>query len=99
MDSVRAYYLPADSTSDIDASHPVSVQQLNALGWKLSHVGDSHDEIEQGGRKLAQELGFPVTQKGCIIPFSFNPEKNAAMMDPEMVALLMKAVERLGLRE
>ncbi|KAF9037909.1 hypothetical protein BDP27DRAFT_1435525 [Rhodocollybia butyracea] len=94
MDPVRAYYLPTDSTSAIDASGPpVSVEQLDALGWKISNVGDSPDEVEQAGRKLAQELGFPVTQKGCSLPFSFNPEQNAAMMDPEMVALLMKAVK------
>ncbi|KAF9065485.1 hypothetical protein BDP27DRAFT_1424797 [Rhodocollybia butyracea] len=85
MAPIRAYYLPADSTPDIDASHPVSVEHLNALGWKLSSVGGSHDEIEQAGRKVAQELGFPVTQEGCIIPFNFNPEKNAATMDPEVI--------------
>ncbi|KAF9065778.1 hypothetical protein BDP27DRAFT_1366164 [Rhodocollybia butyracea] len=93
MASIRAYYLPADPASEIDTSHPVSVEELNALGWKMFSVGGSHDEIEQAGQKLAQKLGYPVTQEGCIIPFNLELEKNAAAMAPEMATLLMKAAE------
>ncbi|KAF9065763.1 hypothetical protein BDP27DRAFT_1424509 [Rhodocollybia butyracea] len=91
--AVRAYYLPANPASAIDASRPVSVEQLNALGWKISFVGGGYNEIEQAGRKLAQNLGYPVTQEGCIVPFSFDLAKNAAAMTPQMTALLMKGVE------
>ncbi|KAF9062321.1 hypothetical protein BDP27DRAFT_1368909 [Rhodocollybia butyracea] len=91
--SIRAYYLPTESASAIDASHPASVEQLSALGWNISSVGGSPDEITQAGQKLAQELGFPVTQEGCIAPFDFDIEKNAAKLAPEMAALLMKVAE------
>ncbi|KAF9065776.1 hypothetical protein BDP27DRAFT_1549113 [Rhodocollybia butyracea] len=93
MASIRAYYLPAESASDIDASHPVSVEQLSTIGWRISSVVGRSDEIEQAGQKIAQELGFPITQEGCIIPFNFALEINAATMAPEMAALLMKAAE------
>ncbi|KAF9065757.1 hypothetical protein BDP27DRAFT_1366149 [Rhodocollybia butyracea] len=93
MSPIHAYYLPADSTSAIDASHPVSVEQLSTLGWKLSSVGGGPDEIELAGRKVAQELGFPVTQEGCIVPFNFDLEINAATLAPEMAAILMKVAE------
>ncbi|KAF9065756.1 hypothetical protein BDP27DRAFT_1549098 [Rhodocollybia butyracea] len=93
MASIRAYYLPTNSTSPIDASHPVSVKHLNALGWKLLSVGDNYNEIEQASRKLAQELGFPVTQEGCMVPFHYDLAKNSPTVDPEMVALLTKLVE------
>ncbi|KAF9065782.1 hypothetical protein BDP27DRAFT_1366167 [Rhodocollybia butyracea] len=93
MAPIRAYYLPTDSASDIDASHPVSVQQINALGWKISSVAGGRDEIEQAGQKIAQELGFPITQDGCIVPFNFDVEKNTA---PEMATLLTKAAENLS---
>ncbi|KAF9037907.1 hypothetical protein BDP27DRAFT_1347939 [Rhodocollybia butyracea] len=68
------------------------VEHLNALGWKISSVGGGHDEIVQAGRKLAQELGFPVTQEGCMVSLKFNLDKNAKMT-PEMAALLRRAVE------
>ncbi|KAF9062325.1 hypothetical protein BDP27DRAFT_1406274 [Rhodocollybia butyracea] len=96
MAPIRAYYLPADSTSAIDASHPVSAEHLNVLGWKLLSIGASRDEIEQASQKLAQELGFPVTQEGCIVPFHYDLPKNAPTVAPEvviMVALLTKLVE------
>ncbi|KAF9065777.1 hypothetical protein BDP27DRAFT_1424522 [Rhodocollybia butyracea] len=93
MASIRAYYLPAETASDIDASQPVSVEQLDTLGWKISSVGESLDEIEQASRKIAQELGFPITEEGCIVPFSFDLGRNAATMDPEMAALLRKLAE------
>jgi hypothetical protein len=44
-----------------------------------------HDEIEQAGRKFALKLGYPVTQVGCIVSFSFDFEKNAATMAPEVI--------------
>ncbi|KAF9065486.1 hypothetical protein BDP27DRAFT_1366383 [Rhodocollybia butyracea] len=96
MAPIRAYYLPTDATSDIDESRPVNIEKLSTLGWKISSVAGGHDEIEQAGLKWAQELGFPVTQEGCIVPFNFDVEKNVATMAPEVItmfALLMKAVE------
>ncbi|KAF9063675.1 hypothetical protein BDP27DRAFT_1367850 [Rhodocollybia butyracea] len=90
MSSVRAYYLPSTDSASSE-SHPVSVQQLHTLGWKISFVqAKSTSEIEQVGRKLAQELEFPVTEKGCVVPYSFEPEKNAV---PEMFTMMTKAVE------
>ncbi|KAF9065758.1 hypothetical protein BDP27DRAFT_1424505 [Rhodocollybia butyracea] len=80
MAAIRAYYLPADPASVIDASHPVSVAKLNALGWKITSVAGGPDEIEQAGRKFAQELGFPITQEGSALT-------------PEMAAFLMQAAE------
>ncbi|KAF9065764.1 hypothetical protein BDP27DRAFT_1424510 [Rhodocollybia butyracea] len=93
MSRVRAYYLPTDSTSAIDASHPASVETLDALGWKITPVDGSRDEIEEAGRKLAHEIGYPVTQEGCMVQFNLEPEKNAATITPEMFVLLMKVVE------
>ncbi|KAF9065759.1 hypothetical protein BDP27DRAFT_1424506 [Rhodocollybia butyracea] len=90
MAPIRAYYLPADSVPAIDASHPVSIEQINALGWKILSVGGGQDEIEQAGQKIAQELGFPITQEGCIVPFNFDAEKNAA---PKMALLVTKVAE------
>ncbi|KAF9062323.1 hypothetical protein BDP27DRAFT_1451797 [Rhodocollybia butyracea] len=90
---VRAYYLPAESTSTIDASHPVSVRQLNDLGWNMSPAGGGPNEIEQAGRKFAQELRFPITQEGCSVPFHFELERNAATLAPEMADILRKAAE------
>ncbi|KAF9062326.1 hypothetical protein BDP27DRAFT_1368914 [Rhodocollybia butyracea] len=91
MSSIRAYYLPAESA--IDTSHPFSVEQFNALGWKILSVGGGPNEIEQAGRKLAQELGFPITQEGCSVPFHFELEKNAATLAPEMADILRKVGE------
>lgn len=85
MASIRAYYLPANSASAIDTSHQASVEQLNTLGWRISSVGGGPDEIEESGRKLAQELRFPVTQEGCVVPFNCDLEKNAATMTPEVI--------------
>ncbi|KAF9065783.1 hypothetical protein BDP27DRAFT_1366168 [Rhodocollybia butyracea] len=72
MAPIRAYFLPADSASAIAA---VSIEQLDALGWKILSVAGGHDEIEQAGQKFAQELGFPITQEGCIIRFDLDIEK------------------------
>jgi hypothetical protein len=85
MSPIRAYYLPADSTSAIDTSHPASVEKLDALGWRITSVEGGPDKIEQAGRKLAQELGLPVTQEGCAVPFNCDDlQKNAATMSPEV---------------
>ncbi|KAF9050902.1 hypothetical protein BDP27DRAFT_1373573 [Rhodocollybia butyracea] len=83
--SVRAYYLPANPASAIDASHPVSIEQLDALGWKILSVSGGPNEIEQAGRKLAQKLGYPITQEGCVVPFNFDLAQNAATMTPEVI--------------
>ncbi|KAF9065754.1 hypothetical protein BDP27DRAFT_1424501 [Rhodocollybia butyracea] len=93
MAPTQAYYLPADSASAIDTSHQVSVEHLNALGWRISSVRGGPDEIKQAGLKLAKELGFPVTQDGCVVPFNADLEKNAATMTPEMLAYLKKTAE------
>ncbi|KAF9027361.1 hypothetical protein BDP27DRAFT_1376001 [Rhodocollybia butyracea] len=47
--SVRAYYLPANPASAIDASHPVSIEQLDALGWKILSVRKTNICVANGG--------------------------------------------------
>ncbi|KAF9063855.1 hypothetical protein BDP27DRAFT_1367714 [Rhodocollybia butyracea] len=85
MPPIHAYYLPADPASAIDASHPVGVEQLDALGWKISSVGGSPDEIDQAGRKLAREIGYPITQEGGIVQFSLDVETNAGELAPDVI--------------
>ncbi|KAF9063858.1 hypothetical protein BDP27DRAFT_1367717 [Rhodocollybia butyracea] len=50
MAPIRAYYLPADSASATDTSRPVSVEKLDALGWKTTFIGSSGDELEKAAR-------------------------------------------------
>lgn len=73
MSHIHAYYLPASSTS-----RPVGVEHLDALGWKIRFVdGNTPDEIEEAARKHAQEVGYPVTEEGCIV--RFNPKREEEM--------------------
>ncbi|KAF9058672.1 hypothetical protein BDP27DRAFT_1432435 [Rhodocollybia butyracea] len=91
MAPIRAYYLPADSASATDTSRPVSVEKLDALGWKTTFIGSSGDELEKAARNQVQELGYPVTHEGCAVGVDLESfEKNAATLTPEMVALLTK---------
>ncbi|KAF9065794.1 hypothetical protein BDP27DRAFT_1331584 [Rhodocollybia butyracea] len=90
---LRAYHLPADSNSAIDESQSVSVERLEAVGWKISSVPGGQDETEQAAQKLAEELGFPVAQEGCKVPFHLDLEKHAAKLAPEMVGLVSQAAE------
>ncbi|KAF9065795.1 hypothetical protein BDP27DRAFT_1404698 [Rhodocollybia butyracea] len=93
MASLRAYHLPADSTSATDESQSVSVERLNAVGWKITSVPGGKDEIEQAAHKLAEELGFPVSKEGCKVPFHLDLEKHGATLEPEMVGLVSQAAE------
>ncbi|KAF9063856.1 hypothetical protein BDP27DRAFT_1476208 [Rhodocollybia butyracea] len=90
MSFIHAYYLPTDSASATDELRPVGVERLNALGWKTTFIGGSGDELEKAAQDQAQELGYPVTQEGCTVGLNLELEKNAAMLTPEMTALLTK---------
>ncbi|KAF9063859.1 hypothetical protein BDP27DRAFT_1426512 [Rhodocollybia butyracea] len=67
MAPIHAYYLPGDSASATDASHPVGVEHLDALGWKIMFMGGSGDELEKAAQNQAQELGYPVTNEACAV--------------------------------
>jgi hypothetical protein len=83
MSPVHAYYLPTDSASATDEPHPVGVEQLDVLGWKITFIGSSGDELENAAQNRAQELGYPVTQEGCIVKLDLAPE-NAPTLTPEV---------------
>ncbi|KAF9065797.1 hypothetical protein BDP27DRAFT_1450075 [Rhodocollybia butyracea] len=87
MAPLRAYRLPADSTSAIDESQSVSVEQLGAVGWKITPVAGGQDEVEQACEKMAQESGYPITQEGCKVPFHLDVEKHAATLDPGVITV------------
>ncbi|KAE9396790.1 hypothetical protein BT96DRAFT_97115 [Gymnopus androsaceus JB14] len=69
--SIRAYRLPSTDS--------VSLEEFTSLGWKILQL--SPQDLEQTARKLAQELGYPLTQEGSVVPYSF---KDAASNSPQM---------------
>lgn len=81
--SFHAYYLPENPTSL--PGRTVSLEELAAHGWKIQLSQNPGDDIEQIGRELAQELGFPLTERS-IVPYSI---KLAATNSPQVSYLLL----------
>jgi len=82
--SFRAYRLPST-----DSTHSVSLEELTSLGWKISPSQLSPHDLEQTARKLAQELGYPVSQEGSVVPYSLKDMKtNSQQKAQENVAKL-----------
>ncbi|KAE9396759.1 hypothetical protein BT96DRAFT_96382 [Gymnopus androsaceus JB14] len=73
--SFRAYRLPST-----DSTRSVSLEELTSLGWKIMPSQLSPQDLEQSARNLAQELGYPLTQEGSVVPFSL---KDVATNSPQ----------------
>ncbi|KAE9396789.1 hypothetical protein BT96DRAFT_97112 [Gymnopus androsaceus JB14] len=84
--SFRAYRLPSNSSTD--SARSVSLEEFTALGWKILPSQLSPQDLEQTARKLAQELGYPLTE-GSVVPFSFKDlATNSQQMAREKLAKL-----------
>ncbi|KAF5388978.1 hypothetical protein D9757_005069 [Collybiopsis confluens] len=68
--ALRAHIL-RDNFS-VDSSRPVTLETLDALGWKIVSSGNSEDP-EEAAKRIAQDWGFPVTHAGSIVPFDLSP--------------------------
>ncbi|KAE9396756.1 hypothetical protein BT96DRAFT_1021174 [Gymnopus androsaceus JB14] len=81
--SIHAYRLPST-----DSTRSVSLEELTALGWKILPSQLSPQDLEQTARKLAQELGYPLTQEGSVAPYSLKDTATNSQQMGEYLAKL-----------
>ncbi|KAE9396769.1 hypothetical protein BT96DRAFT_996414 [Gymnopus androsaceus JB14] len=73
--------LPGDLSLSVDSLRPASVDDLTALGWTVRQLAEG-DDYEEEARKLAQRLGYPLTQDLKLV-WDFN--KQNADSNPPLI--------------